>query len=850
MTTTYLANYQPYPWHIESVDLNFALYDEYALVINEMIGSLAIKGHNQLYLCGSDACELLEICLNGRLLNVDEYQRESQDLIILNCPSKFTITITTKIYPQNNTQLSGLYRSNGLFCTQCEAEGFRRITFFPDRPDVLSRYTTTISADLKKYPVLLSNGNLIGSGLQSDSRHWVKWVDPFKKPSYLFALVAGDLAVVEDHYTTMSGRQVVLRIYVEPGNENQCAHAMHSLKQAMRWDEEVYGLEYDLDIFMIVAVSYFNMGAMENKGLNIFNSKYILASPEKATDQDYANIEGVVAHEYFHNWTGNRVTCRDWFQLSLKEGLTVFRDQEFSRDLNSRDVQRIGDVKVLRQHQFSEDAGSMSHPVRPSSYQEINNFYTATIYNKGAEVIRMLETLVGKAGFRLGMDLYFKRHDGCAVTIDDFVAAMADANNIDLTQFKLWYVQSGTPRVKVSWDYQNNCLTIKCTQIIQEQQQPFHIPIKFALFDAVGKMMTQSVLELKDMEQTFEFKGIQSPPLVSLLRDFSAPIILQQPLTTDHLSLLRFETDGFAQWEAAQQLALTAMRNFYAQQPQDLTALFDSYSQIITNEKLDPALRTELLTPPSFSDLILDLSLVDVDKAENARDAFKLAMSNALFTKAQELYHVLLQQEDHSMSSVAYGRRQLRNVCLEILLRVDEKNYLNLCWQQLVSAQTMTDQIASLSLLSHADDQEFSQKALQYFAKRWQQDELVLDKWFAVQATNPSVNTLGHVKKLTNHPAFDYKNPNKVRSLIGTFTQINHRCFHAINGSGYEFLTESLLLLDKINSQISARLATPFTQWQHFDKNRQQLMQKQLVILANHELSRDLREVIESCGKA
>lgn len=538
-TTVYLKNYQPPFFAVETVNLNFDLYDDHALVSSEL--KLIRQHEGPLHLYG-DELELVSVHMNGQKLEPSVYTLQADSLVIKNCPDELTLNIVTRIYPQNNTQLSGLYRSNHLFCTQCEAEGFRRITYFLDRPDVLATYTTRISADKKQYPILLSNGNLLESGVTDDGRHWVVWNDPFKKPSYLFALVAGDLACIRDKFVTCTGRTIDLHIYVEPGNEDKCAHAMESLKKSMRWDEEVYGREYDLDIFMIVAVSDFNMGAMENKGLNIFNSKYILARPDTATDQDFADVEGVVAHEYFHNWTGNRITCRDWFQLSLKEGLTVFRDQEFSRDMNSRDVNRIMDVRVLRSAQFPEDAGAMAHPVRPESYQEINNFYTATVYNKGAEVIRMQHTLLGKAGFRRGMDLYFKRHDGQAVTIDDFVAAMEDANHVDLTQFKRWYSQAGTPEVTVTSEYAQGKLTLKMKQNCSptpecQDKKPFHIPIRVALFDAHGHQMSidKDILELKEAEQNFTFTGLSEKPVVSLLREFSAPIKLKYDLTQEEL---------------------------------------------------------------------------------------------------------------------------------------------------------------------------------------------------------------------------------------------------------------------------------------------------------------------------
>lgn len=793
--------------------------------------------------------------MNGQKLDQSEYILQPDALIIENCPDELTLNIVTRIYPQKNTQLSGLYRSNHLFCTQCEAEGFRRITYFLDRPDVLTTYTTRISAEKKQYPILLSNGNLIDAGDAEDGRHWVVWKDPFKKPSYLFALVAGNLACVRDQFVTCSGRSIDLRIYVEPGNEDKCTHAMESLKKSMRWDEEVYGREYDLDIFMIVAVSDFNMGAMENKGLNIFNSKYILARPDTATDQDFADVEGVVAHEYFHNWTGNRVTCRDWFQLSLKEGLTVFRDQEFSRDMNSRDVNRIMDVRVLRNSQFPEDAGTMAHPVRPEAYQEINNFYTATVYNKGAEVIRMQHTLLGKEGFRRGMDLYFNRHDGQAVTIDDFVAAMEDANHIDLTQFKRWYSQAGTPEVLVTSNYAQGELTLKMQQYCPptpecHDKKPFHIPIRFALFDSKGQQLAieSEILELKEKEQSFTFKGLSEKPVLSLLREFSAPIKLKQNLSQDELLfLLKYEVDGFAKWDAAQNLIINSIKdclNLHANKWQIPSALISALKHVLLDESLDADLRAELLTPPGFEDIAMQLESVDVGAVEKARDFFHQQLGWYLYEEAQMLYQQLWKSEDHRMNGPAYGRRKLRNVCLWLMMKAKESAALDKCQQQFIAAQTMTDQIASFSLLVNSTNQGLREQAIEDFYKQWSKEDLVLDKWFTIQAISELPETLNHVKMLLKHSAFSIKNPNKVRALIGAFCMGNPRNFHAIDGSGYSFLAEILVTLDKINPQIAARLANPFTRWKRYDQHRQRLMREQLERLGKMELSRDLAEVI------
>lgn len=851
-TSIYLKDYQPPVFGVKTIHLDFELQDDHALVESRMEITRQTPGGLCLY---GDELELVSISLNDRLLADGDYQLQNGNLLINDCPDECTLLIVTKIYPQDNTKLSGLFRSRQLFCTQCEAEGFRRITFFPDRPDVLTTFTTKISANKEKYPVLLSNGNLIDSGDSGDGRHWVVWQDPFKKPSYLFALVAGNLASIKDEFITASGKKVDLIIYVEPGNEDKCAHAMISLKKSMRWDEEVYGREYDLSIFMIVAVSDFNMGAMENKGLNIFNSKYILAKPDSATDQDYADIEGVVAHEYFHNWTGNRVTCRDWFQLSLKEGLTVFRDQEFSRDMNSRDVCRIFDVKILRAAQFPEDAGSMAHPVRPASYQEINNFYTATVYNKGSEVIRMQHTLLGKDGFRRGMDLYFERHDGQAVTIDDFVAAMQDANNVDFTQFTRWYSQAGTPEVTVATDFKANILTLTMTQTCPptpecQDKQPFHIPIRIALFDKTGKRLPVDidVLELRERQQTFIFTDLAEKPIVSLLRDFSAPIKLhQQSSSSERLALLRFETDGYAKWDAAQQLVLDYLQAMYKKAPDEWkipAELIDAFAYVLADESLDAALRADLLTPPGFEEVAARLPGVDVDILEAVRVDYRKQLGLALFAQANTTWQALWKTREQAVGGQASGLRKLRNICLWLMMKADEKAALDFCQQQFAQARTMTEQIASFGLLASCSIPGVAKTAIERFYAQWERDDLVLDKWFAIQAGSELPDVLSRVKLLLDNRSFSLKNPNKVRSLIGAFTQGNPRQFHAADGSGYAFLADMLLILDKINPQVAASMAKPFTRWRQFDAPRGALMKQQLARLQALDLSRDLNEVV------
>jgi aminopeptidase N len=850
--TIYRKDYKPYPFKLNMVELDVDLYDDHARIQSIMKFERQSDGGLHLY---GDGLDLVSILLDDKPLSQDAYQVRNGDLFIENCPDVFKLEIETHIRPQDNTALSGLYRTHQLFCTQCEAEGFRRITFFPDRPDVLSVYTTKISADKTQYPTLLSNGNLIDKGDSENGRHWVVWQDPFKKPSYLFALVAGDLACVKDTYQTCSGRNIDLRIYVEPGNEDKCFHAMSSLKHSMKWDEEQYGREYDLDIFMIVAVSDFNMGAMENKGLNIFNSKYILGRADTASDSDYAGIEGVVAHEYFHNWTGNRVTCRDWFQLSLKEGLTVFRDQEFSRDMNSREVNRIGDVKVLKNAQYPEDAGAMAHPVRPDEYQEINNFYTATVYNKGAEVIRMQETLLGKEGFRRGMDLYFERHDGQAVTIDDFVAAMEDANDVDFSQLKNWYSQAGTPVVDVKTNFNDGTLILTLSQSCRpsaecSEKQPFHIPIRCALFDAEGNKIPvdNDVIELKHPSQTIEFGGLHEQPVISLLRGFSAPVTLTfQRDDEELLHLLRFEDDGFAKWNAAQTLAINYLCKQYKSDEQGISVpsgLIEAFSELLEDESIDEALLAEVLTPPSFEEIAAQLHRVDVARLEQIRDTYRQQLGQLLFDKLYGRYQALWLKEDHAMNGEAYKRRALRNRCLWLMMKANEKGALELCKTQFDSAKTMTDQIASFNLLVNNDNKEIRATAIGSFFEQWKDDELVIDKWFAALALSEHASTLDEVKELMSHPSFNFSNPNKMRALVGSFCFANHRNFHADDGKGYDFLTEVLLALDKINPQVAARMATPFTRWQRLDENRQALMKTQLKFLSNKQLSKDLRELV------
>lgn len=850
--TIYRKDYKEPEFLIDSIYLNVDLFEDEAIITSQM--SIQTQKDAPLILYG-EKLELIYIKLNDKLLDKTAYQIKKNTLIIKNIDKKkFNIEIQNRIRPQENTELSGMYRSNEIFCTQCEAEGFRRITFFPDRPDVLTLYTTKITADKNKYPYLLSNGNLIEKGNSENGRHYVVWQDPFKKPSYLFALVAGDLTLVKDTFMTMSGKNVDLCLYIEPGNEAKSAFALKSLKDAMRWDEREYGREYDLDVYMIVAVSDFNMGAMENKGLNIFNDKYILASSKTATDEDYINIQGVIGHEYFHNWSGNRVTVRDWFQLSLKEGFTIFRDQEFTRDMNSRDVFRIEDVKVLRNFQFPEDAGTMAHPVRPESYQEINNFYTATVYNKGAEVIRMQQTLVGKEGFKKAMDLYFSKNDGKAVTIDDFVGSVEKANNIDLKQFKLWYSQAGTPTVSVKTKYseKEKKLTLILTQHSKckdKVNNAFHIPLRIALFNADGERLdvATDLLELRDDKQTFTLENVTEKPVISLLREFSAPVILKfNQSHTDLDLLLRAETDGFAKWNAGLTLTTNYLKNIYhdIDDSENLQSLLQSYKYILHDSSIDEALVAQILTPPGFEDIAIGISNLDVIKLEDIRDEFKKNVGQYLFDDLLKIYVTLKNLEDNKISKESFRRRKLKNLALMYLMKANEQMALKLCVYQFQNALNMTDESTSFALLVNSADFLTREKAISEFYQKWKNDDLVLDKWLSIQALSSVSNNLENVRKLLLSPAFNITNPNKCRSLIGSFCMGNFRNFHAVDGSGYEFLTQMLIRVDKINPQVTARLATPFTRYNHLDKPRRNKIKKCLKELAEQELSKDLREIV------
>lgn len=873
--TVYLKNYQAPDYLIDETHLKFELFENFTLVHAELhIKRNPEKNSEEnlpeLVLDGQDL-ELLTVSINDIVQNGNSYTVDDKSLTVQPTKNQFILKTTVRIHPESNTTLEGLYKSNAMFCTQCEAEGFRKITYYLDRPDVMSRFTTTIEAEQQRYPVLLSNGNLIDTG-EEDDRHWATWQDPFKKPAYLFALVAGDLWCVEDSFTTMSNREVALRIYVEPENIGKVSHAMTSLKNSMRWDEEVYGREYDLDIFMIVAVSDFNMGAMENKGLNIFNTSCVLARPETASDMAHQRVEGVVAHEYFHNWSGNRVTCRDWFQLSLKEGFTVFRDSEFTADMNSRTVKRIEDVAFLRTHQFAQDAGPMAHPIRPDSYMEISNFYTVTIYEKGAEVVRMLHTILGAEGFRKGTDLYFERHDGQAVTCDDFVKALADANNIDLSKFKRWYSQAGTPHLAVTEHYDPDAkqysLTFKqsCPATPnQPEKQPFVIPVDMGLLDKQGNTLalklvgeevssTAKVLLVTDSEQTFTFEGIQAKPIPSLLRGFSAPVQLTFPYSKDDLLfLMQYDSDGFNRWDACQRIAIEALQaqiaNYQAGNPLALDqGLEKAYASLLEDETLDQAMVAEMLSLPSESYLIEISEVADIDAIHAARQFIRkqLALSlKDLFLRRYQANRELSKQTEYSPAAEHSARRSLQNMALSYLMLTEDKAILAACLDQFNNTDNMTEQLSALTNLVNSPFTTEKEQALDSFYEQFADDPLVIDQWFAVQANSQTVDSLERVKALMQHSAFTIKNPNKVRSLIGAFANNNLVGFHQKTGEGYRFLADQVLALNTMNPQIASRLLTPLTRWQKFDEERQQLMKGELERIMNTDkLSSDVYEVV------
>jgi aminopeptidase N len=866
----YRKDYTAYPWDVNHLDLHFDVGIETTIVRAEMEFHLkqGTRAPQDIVLNGSNL-KLISMTLNDRVLSGDDYAVEGETLTIFDAPRKSVLKTEVQIHPVSNSALEGLYLSGEFLLTQCEAQGFRKITWFPDRPDVMTTYRVTLEADKSGFPVLLSNGNQADAGELSGGRHWVCWQDPFPKPSYLFALVAGDLALVEDHFTTRSGREVVLRIYVEEENLDRCEHAMESLINAMRWDENRFNLEYDLDIYHIVATNDFNMGAMENKSLNIFNSKYVLARPDTATDSDYTGIEGVIGHEYFHNWTGNRVTCQDWFQLTLKEGLTVFRDEEFSADMQSRAVKRVRVVRDLRSRQFPEDDGPMSHSIRPDHYVEINNFYTATVYQKGAAIIRMYHTLLGEKGFQKGMQLYFERHDGQAVTCDDFLAAMADANGVNLDRFGRWYSQSGTPQVHVSDQYdaatQKYTLTLKqhtAPTYGQKDKKPLVLPFALGLLAANGdelplQLETETdatvgtrLLVMEEAQQEFTFINILQAPVPSLFRDYSAPVKIFFDYSPEQLAILiAHDSDAYVRWDAAQRIAENAILEQCRQHAQGTQMMLDlslvkAFKGILSDHEADPALLAVAITLPDEDYLADQMEVVDVDGIHAARKFIKKGLANELAVPFAERYAGLNDGQPYQKSAIAMARRSLKNICLSYLLETDAGE--SMAAAQLKSSDNMTDTLAAIEGLILFDS-SMAQTALSEFEAKWRMDALVMDKWFIMQAIKPGRNTLNTVRELMDHPAFSMQNPNKVRALIGVFSMLNPTGFHAADGSGYAFHADQVIELDRINPQIAARMASAFNRWKRYDTDRKVRMKTELQRIALVDnLSGDVSEIINN----
>jgi aminopeptidase N len=867
--TIYRNDYTPPAYLVDTVELGFDLDPARTIVASRLTmrrNPDSDRAEIELY---GENLELVALRMNGKPLGKRDYRIDGNLLRIANPPQDVTLEIETITAPEKNTTLNGLYVSNGSFFTQCEAEGFRNITYFPDRPDVMAKFTVMLRADKQKYPVLLSNGNLIEEGELDDGRHFAKWEDPFKKPSYLFALVAARLVCQEETFRLKDGRDALLQVWVEEGNLDKTDYAMQSLKNSIRWDEERFGLELDLDRFMIVAVGDFNMGAMENKGLNIFNTKFVLANPRVATDVDYAGIEAVVGHEYFHNWTGNRVTCRDWFQLSLKEGLTVFRDQEFSADMigtdSGRAVTRIEQVRTLRQAQFPEDAGPMAHPVRPDSFVEINNFYTVTVYEKGAEVVRMLQTLVGRDGFRKGMDLYFERHDGQAVTCDDFRNAMADANQRDLTLFERWYSQAGTPIVKASTQYDADAKTysITFTQSCpatpgQPKKLPFHIPIAVGLLGTDGRDMplgqegangSTAVLELTEETQTFNFTGVGEQPTPSILRDFSAPVVLEYGYTDEELlHLFSHDSDPVNRWEAGQRLAMARLLKLTSAVASggklELDDTFiDAMRKILTDDGLDPSFREQALLLPSETMIAEQMSVVNPQAINAARKFVRATIGTKLRTELMQQYLANMTPGEYSPDALSAGRRGLKNLALSYLAAAPDADAIELAQAQFDNAGNMTDRVAALIGLIHAGA-DSAAPALQAFYTDFEKEALVIDKWFSMQAAAPATDVKA-VRELMKHRAFSLKNPNRARSLIFSFCGANPAQFHAPDGSGYAFWAEQVIALDALNPQVASRLARSLDRWRRYAPALQGQMKKALQKVAGgKKLSNDVREVV------
>ena len=873
--TVYLKDYRPPAYLINRTELHFELHEDSVIVSSRLhlLRDGSVAENDSLELHGEEL-ELLSVSVDGWELTAAEYQIKEDSLLIHAVPSQCVVACRTRIRPQENTSLSGLYKSRRLFCTQCEAEGFRKITYYLDRPDVMSVFTVTVDAERKRYPVLLSNGNLSDARELADGWHQTVWHDPFPKPAYLFALVAGDLAHIQDSFTTTGGRQVILRIYVEEKDIDKCGHAMHSLQQAMRWDEEVYGREYDLDIFNIVAVDDFNMGAMENKSLNIFNTSCVLCTPEITTDAGFQRVQAIVAHEYFHNWSGNRVTCRDWFQLSLKEGFTVFRDAQFSADMGSPTVKRVEDVTLLRTAQFAEDAGPLAHPVRPESFMEINNFYTLTVYEKGAEVVRMMHTLLGAENFRRGSDLYFDRHDGQAVTCEDFVRAMEEASGVDLRQFRHWYSQAGTPHLAVrdEYDEATQCYTLHIEQSCQAtpgqaEKQPFVIPLAMGLLGEAGNLPlrrvgtdadpetgdnTHAVMIVDQPRQTFVFEGVTERPVPSLLRGFSAPVRLHYNYSSDDLcALMRRDDDGFVRWDSAQVLASRVISEVEQQlltgaAPVVDPLLIEACSDLLRDESLDPAMVAATLRLPSedyLAELASQSGGANVDTIHQARNTVHNALSVALAQQFFTRYQRLDSLTPYAPDADQIADRCLRNTCLAYLVSANPAN-LQLAVRQYRLAGNMTDRLAALKEIAFYGDTEIRENTLEGFYQDWKHEALVVNRWFQLQATIPDDEGLSRVQALMSHRDFDLRNPNKVRALVGGFSHQNPVNFHRIDGAGYRFLGDIVIELNSLNPQIASRLLTPLTRWRNYT-GREQLMRAELERLAAEPaLSSDVFEVV------
>jgi aminopeptidase N len=855
-----LKDYRPFEFIVDHVDLTFDIRDDHTRVTSKlkMKKDPARANETTPLVLNKGNFDIVSVVAGDMVLLPSEYKSDDETVSLLATPDVFDLEITNILKPDENTALEGLYRSGNILCTQCEAQGFRNITPYPDRPDVMAPFSCTIVADKTRYPVLLSNGNPVKSGDLDNNRHFAVWEDPFKKPCYLFALVAGDLAVLEDQFTTASGRDVGLKIYSEKENIARCNHAMTSLKQAMAWDEKRFGREYDLDLYQIVAINDFNAGAMENKGLNIFNAKYVLADPQTATDDDFMGIQGVIAHEYFHNWTGNRITLKNWFQLSLKEGLTVFRDQEFSSDMNSRPVKRISDVKDLMAAQFPEDSGPMTHPVRPDAYIKMDNFYTMTVYKKGAEVIRMIYQLLGQDLFRKGMDLYFENFDGMAVALEDFVAVMAKVSGRNLDQFFLWYTQSGTPEISMTRQYDENTQTLSLTftqttppDRNQSEKKPFHIPVRIALINRAGETVRQDALyELTEETDTFKFKNVPADTYPSVFREFTAPVRLTTDFSDKDLAfLMARDTDPFNQWYAAQTLFVNEIKNLVTaiqtNKPMALSSgIVKAFSLALENREKDRAFLSKALTLPQETEIKDHFKIIDVEAIHQARTFLKQTLAEKLTSEFKTVYEICRSANPDDISEAAMADRSLKNLCLSYLGSLANQDVQDLVENQFESAGNMTDELAAFKILSHINP-DIRDKACHAFYDKWQARTLVIDKWFSVQAQSSLEDTLDQVKKLTAHNDFTMTNPNKVRALIFAFALNNPMNFHRADGQGYEFTAERILALDKINQQTAARLCTCFNLWKRYDENRQAMMKKQLETMAGQkELSRNLYEIV------